>query len=284
MTPLVCAALVGLVAGAHASIWGMYKDAPHEGFTVRTFVRSMLFAAVAGLVIAHLTGLMPVDAATGVVFFGVVYVVERALAEAYKTFFREADQSKYTIPMQFAVFGKVVTSRGLRAVLGLCYLGIMVLTVWLITLFQRAIGGPPPLWAIFIIGAAGGWISAFGGAWKDAPIEGFQLLKFFRSPLMAGIYALLVSHLTSDLVFITLAAEGFVIATTETYKTFFFPSKPRGKFANKPVIFPQWLRYRQYFVPVYVAIWLGVITAYVVATVRHERVTASIVFPHQHDE
>jgi hypothetical protein len=208
-------------------------------------------------------------------------VVERAIMEAYKTFFREADQSKYTIPMQFAVFGKVVTHRGLRFLLGCCYLGIMLGTVWLIVLLQRAIGGPPPLWVIFVIGAAGGWISAFGGAWKDAPIEGFQIFKFFRSPVMAGTYALLMSVLTKDLVFITLAAEGFVIATTETYKTFFFPSKPRGKFASKPVIFPEWLKLRQFFVPLYIAIWLGVIAAYVVAISRHQQVLPSVVFPQQ---
>lgn len=82
---------------------------------------------------------------------------------------------------------------------------------------------------------------------------------------MAGTYAVLVSLLTDDLVLITMAAEGFVIMTTETYKTFFFPSKPRGKFAGKPVIFPEWLRLRQRFVPLYVLIWLVVIGAYIVA-------------------
>ena len=82
---------------------------------------------------------------------------------------------------------------------------------------------------------------------------------------MAGTYAVLVSLLTDDLVLITMAAEGFVIMTTETYKTFFFPSKPRGKFAGKPVIFPEWLRLRQRFVPLYVLIWLVVIGAYVAA-------------------
>ena len=35
----------------------------------------------------------------------------------------------------------------------------------------------------------------------------------------------------------TAAAEGFTVATLETYKTFFFPTKPRGKFANKPILF-----------------------------------------------
>jgi hypothetical protein len=147
----------------------------------------------------------------------------------------------------------------------------MVLTLWLILMLQRSIGGRPPYWIIFLVGGAAGWISAFGGAWKDAPIEGFQIFKFFRSPVMAGTYAVLVSLLTDDLVLITMAAEGFVIMTTETYKTFFFPSKPRGKFAGKPVIFPEWLRLRQRFVPLYVLIWLVVIGAYVVATTEGQK-------------
>jgi hypothetical protein len=58
--------------------------------------------------------------------------------------------------------------------------------------------------------------------------------------------------------------------TTETYKTFFFPSKPRGKFADKPVVFPRWLRLRQRFVPLYVLIWLIVIGAYALAVTRDD--------------
>ena len=271
MNPWLYAALTGLTAGAHSSIWGMYKDAPHEGFSLRVFTRSMVFGTAVALLIARVTGLFPMDAASFVVFFGVVYVVERAVAEAYKTFFRQQDQSKYTIPMQFAVFGKPVESRWLRMLLGVAYVGIMVLTLYLILMLQRSIGGRPPLWVIFLVGGAAGWISAFGGAWKDAPIEGFQIFKFFRSPVMAGTYAVLVSLLTDDLVLITMAAEGFVIMTTETYKTFFFPSKPRGKFAGKPVIFPEWLRLRQRFVPLYVLIWLVVIGAYLVATTEGQK-------------
>ena len=49
------------------------------------------------------------------------------------------------------------------------------------------------------------------------------------------------------------------MAATETYKTFFFPSKPRGKFAGRPVTFPDMLVRRYWAVPVYVMIWLGVI-------------------------
>jgi hypothetical protein len=74
-------------------------------------------------------------------------------------------------------------------------------------------------------------------------------------------WALVLAHLTPDLVLLTLAATGYTIASTETYKTFFWPSRPRGKFAGKPVHFPAMLRIRQTLVPLYVAIWLTVIVA-----------------------
>ena len=74
----------------------------------------------------------------------------------------------------------------------------------------------------------------------------------------------------------TLAATGYTVSTTETYKTFFFPSKPRGKFANKPVVFPEWLRLRQRFVPLYVLIWLAVIGAYGVAVAHGAKVPVNL--------
>ena len=39
-----------------------------------------------------------------------------------------------------------------------------------------------------------------------------------------------------------MAGLGYTIFTLETYKTFFFPSKPRGKFAGKPILFPDMVR------------------------------------------
>ena len=54
---------------------------------------------------------------------------------------------------------------------------------------QRTFGPLPRLVTALTVGALGGWYSAFGGAWKDTPIEGFQLFKCFRSPLQAAIRA-----------------------------------------------------------------------------------------------
>ncbi|MEE9182939.1 MAG: hypothetical protein V3U39_00510, partial [Acidimicrobiia bacterium] len=109
---------------------------------------------------------------------------------------------------------------------------------------------------------------AFGGAWKDAPLEGFELRKFFRSPLLALGYAVGLAGLTDDYLLIPIAALGYTVATTETYKTFFFPSVPRGKFAGKPVLYPAILQRRKRFVPLYVAIWVVVLATAMIAILQ----------------
>ena len=268
MNDIIAGTLVGLLSGIHIASWGMYKDAPHEGFELRKYLRSVLLGAGIG---AAAGGLAPLDVsrpADLAVLFGVVYVVERALMELYKTFLRQEDQSKYAIPMQFAVFGRIVESRTLRAALGLGYLVVMVTAIALVAAYQR-FTGPVSLLETVLVASTGAWISAVGGAWKDAPIEGFQTLKFFRSPALAALWALVLAQLTSDLVLVTLAATGYTIATTETYKSFLFPSKPRGKFAGKPIRFPTLLRARQRVVPLYVFIWVAVILMFGAATVSH---------------
>jgi hypothetical protein len=265
MTTLLAAA-VGLFAGLHAATWGMYKDAPHEGFSFRKYARSPLLGLGLGTLVQALTGLDPRRSADLVLLFGVIYAAERALAEIYKTFLREEDQAKYFIPMQFHVLGRVVRSRPARWLVGALYTAGLAGMALCVGSFAHAIERPPALATVLLVGGVGGWISALGGAWKDAPSEGFQTLKFFRSPALAALFAAGLSVLSNDLLLVTLAAAGFTIAGTETYKTFAFPSKPRGKFAGMPVHYPEMLRYRRRFVPVYVAIWAAVLAAVIGAT------------------
>jgi hypothetical protein len=260
------AAVVGLLAGVHAATWGMYKDAPHEGFSLSKYARSPMLGLGLGVLLQVLASIEPRRPAGLVVLFGVVYVVERALAEIYKTFLREEDQAKYFIPMQFHLLGRVVRSRGARWLVGALYTAGLAGMLVAVARLERGVPGPHALITVLLVGSLGGWISAFGGAWKDAPSEGFQTLKFFRSPALAALFAAGLSTLTPDLLLITLAATGFTVASTETYKTFFFPSKPRGKFAGMPVRYPDMLRRRRRFVPVYVAIWAGVLAAVIGAT------------------
>ena len=136
------------------------------------------------------------DAAGIAVLFGLTYVIERGINEFYKTFLREEDQSKYSIPMQLSVRGKVVTERRTRLLAGLAYVvGVLAVVLVIDAIGDQGAGG---LAVVLVVGSLGGWISAFGGAWKDAPVEGFQPFKFVRSPLVALGYALLLAALTTD--------------------------------------------------------------------------------------
>jgi hypothetical protein len=251
--------LIGLLAGAHTSSWGMYKDAPHEGFTFPKYFRSIIVATLVALGIEHFTGFGPDTFAHAAVFFGMVYAGERLLVELWKTFIREEDQSKYFIPMQFGVFGVPVKSRAVRWAVLLAVIVVVTLTVWGVTRLQAA-HPDAPKWLVLLLASAGGWFSAFGGAWKDAPKEGFETFKFFRSPFIAMTWSTAMSFFTHDWVFMGLAGIGFTVATIETYKTFFFPNKPRGKFAGKPILYPRILEQRKIVAVLYACIWAAVAT------------------------
>jgi len=249
---------VGVLAGAHTSTWGMFKDCPHEGFGWPKYLRSTLVST--GLAVAWQAAIsLPVSSSSGarVVLFGLVYVTERGLVELYKGYLREEDQSKYFIPMQFHIMGRVVHSRPVRWAAAAAWVAVILAVVWGLTALQRT--AVAPLTAVLLVGSIGGWLSAFGGAFKDAPIEGFETFKFFRSPLLALAWSLVVACFTNEVLFVALGGLGYTVATIETYKTFFFPNKPRGKFAGKPILFPELVRWRYRFAPLYAAIWLAVL-------------------------
>jgi hypothetical protein len=264
-TAVVIAAGIGTLAGLHTATWGMYKDSIHEGFFWPRYFRSPIVGFVMALIAYAIARPALNSAGSMVQFFGVVYVLERGAVELWKTFLRNEDQSKYFIPMQFAVFGNVVQSQSRRYLIG------AIITTAVCGTFLAVHYGAPRLqlqdniWLVFGIATISGWISAFLGAWKDAPIEGFQPLKFVRSPLWAGFWGLLLAHFTGSILVVMMAGLGYTIFTLETYKTFFFPSKPRGKFAGKPISFPDMLRRRQYFVPLYAAIWILALTGFYLA-------------------
>ena len=269
---IVLALITGLLAGLHTSTWGMYKDSPHEGFGWPKYFRSTIISLVLAPFVWHITELKGDESlslpATLFLLWGTVYVTERAICEIWKTFLRTEDQSKYFIPMQLHVLGRVVESKRDRLIAAFFYVGGIVLVGWgLVTLWRMHQAGNLDWnpYVILLLLSVGGWVSAFGGAWKDAPIEGFETFKFFRSPAVAYFWAWMAANLTDNFVVITCCSLGFTIACIETYKTFFFPSRPRGKFQGKPILFPEMLKRRNYFVPVFIAAWLFVIITGVLA-------------------
>jgi hypothetical protein len=264
--------LIGLLAGAHTSSWGMYKDAPHEGFTLPKYFRSIVVAALVAIALQAWLGFDLRSASHLAVLFGLTYAVERLAHELWKSFLREEDQSKYFIPMQFGVRGKPVQSRAVRwSVLAAILAGILLL-IRLAVVLQDRYGATAPDWLVLVtIGSLGGWLTAFGGAWKDAPVEGFETLKFFRSPLVALFWATVMAFFTDNWIFLAVAGAGYSVATIETYKTFFFPSKPRGKFAGKPILYPQILERRKVVAVLYACIWAAMLAILVLGFVApHE--------------
>ena len=139
---------IGLLSGAHTSTWGMYKDSPHEGFTWLKYFRSIVLSA--GDRARRGRRSLDFDLARAwarVVLFGLTYVTERGLVELYKTFLREEDQSKYFIPMQFHVMGRVVESRRVRWAVAAAWVTAVLLVAWgLHALPARGLGPAPAGW------------------------------------------------------------------------------------------------------------------------------------------
>jgi hypothetical protein len=149
---------------------------------------------------------------------------------------------------------------------------VIALALVAVARLDAADPAPPRPAVVALLGIGVGMIVAVGGAWKDAPVEGFEPLKFLRSPLVTLGWALVLAQLTGSSIEIAVAALGYERATAESYKTFCFPARPRGKFAGKPVHFPAMLVRRRLFVPVYLAIWTAV--AACGAAALRERATA----------
>ncbi len=254
---LALAVIIGGLAGLHVSTWGMFKDSPHEGFGWVKFFRSTIVGAVVGGVAWHYTRWDLVgDPGARFVYWGLCYCLERACCEFWKYFIREEDQGKYFIPMQFGIFGRPIKDPRIRIPIGLVIAVLCIALGLGLDALDKKLGADTPRWlTVLTVGAAFGWISAFGGAWKDAPIEGFETFKFFRSPGIAAAWAMVVIQFQASWLVLALAAEGFTVASIETYKKFGYPSKPPGKFDGKPILFPEQLQSRWRFAPHYFAIW-----------------------------
>jgi len=262
----ILAVLMGLAVGVHNATWGMYKDAPHEGFTWSTYFRSVIAGLIYGPLLWYIFDMDLTRPANLFLLFGSAYSLERITMEVYKTFIRVEDQSKYFIPMQLSVFGKPVESYAARLFFGVLYVIALAAIAFGIYKLNEVYHAGGLKWNAFLIllpCSVFGWVSAFGGAWKDAPLEGFETFKFFRSPGVAYFYAFVASLFSTHLLIITACSIGFTIASIETYKTFFFLDRPRGKFQGKPITHPEMLQFRKKFVPVYVAIWIVVIGCFI---------------------
>jgi len=91
-------AVLGFVAGLAVAICGAYKDAPYEGFDVKTFWRSPLIGAVEAPIIASF---FP-DAPNALIALSTI-ATERLTVELYKI--QRADEGLYK-PAKFTEVGE----------------------------------------------------------------------------------------------------------------------------------------------------------------------------------
>ena len=257
--------IVGLAVGAHVATWGAYKDSPYEGFHWSRFVRSIALSIVIAAVVAWLVA--PARPSL-VVLLGVVYCLERLITEFWKLFFRGHAAETFTIPMRFSIFGKTVEATGPRYALGVVLSLACVGAIWVTGWLQSVLPAMPQVFAI-AIASVSGWLTAVGGAWKDAPIEGFSGWKFLRSPVVAASWAVPLSFLSGDWVLLGLSAGGFAVASIETYKAFLVRGRPPGKFDGKPVRFTFSHR-RQILAGAHALLWAGLALSLVMGLAGRE--------------
>src|SRR5512144_660192 len=88
---------IGLAAGFHAALYGAYKDAPHESFLMRRFVRELVFSTS---IAAFLAGFRLCEGQTPFVIYLSVFALARIATECWKLFLRVEPQEEFRIPTQ----------------------------------------------------------------------------------------------------------------------------------------------------------------------------------------
>ena len=217
--PFVIQLVVSAVSGLYTSLWGAFKDSPYEGFKGRTFPRSVYFNVVIFLALYFIPLFRPdLERLDLVQLFFLIMGLERFLAELYKGFFRTEDQGKYFVPSRITFLGRHVDSDLLRYAVGTA----LVLIVFSMLLVEIRVSS---FWAYLATSYCTGLLVALGGAYKDAPFEGFKPLKFQRSGVVLAVLSPLFYFLADPLQplplgFLIYMNGGLERFAVEYYKTY----------------------------------------------------------------
>lgn len=262
--PVPTAWLAAAVSGLYTASWGAFKDGPFESFRGLTFPRSILFSiGLLALLYVAPPVAEPVRALSLAQLFLLVMGLERTWSEIYKWCFRRPRHEElFNIPQLFTFFGRTVRSPVVRLPLGVALTTALCL--------GACIEMPIRSRFMFVLVAfCTGLGVSVGGAYKDAPFEGFQPLKFFRSSIVLAIVSPLLFHLGPQrLGFLVFTYVGIERMLIEYYKSFIIGSVP-GKFrADLPIIEGPFLTNRHLFRQLATAIVVFVGGLYVFAVWR----------------
>jgi len=225
--------VIWIIAGLNSATWWAYKDSIVEGFNIISFMRSLIVWWLVSILLY-----LFFDINWWILFLSVIGV-ERLFTELYKMGWRVENQEKYAIPMYFSYLGNVIyDTKSRRFVLGFILLFLFLVSYILYQINLTFNFFQYILWALVV------WLLVMlGWANKDAPFEGFDFLKVWRSifiALIGGIVIfIIVSYATtkidSVLVYMLMIAW-FERMFSEFYKSFLKWSIP-GKFKLRKVIF-----------------------------------------------
>jgi len=184
-------------------LWGVYGDVLVEKFDLHKVWRSFSLATIAAIAIYFY------DSSLNLFLVALSAIsLERAITEIYKALICNEDQEKYQIPSDLNLKLNTKIKWSLAAVL------IASLLIFAST-FTFQIN-------YYLLILFAGLITALGGMGKDAPYEGFEPLKFWRSPFLAllgGVPILLVVDNPDHKIFL-LSVFGLERIFSEFYKKF----------------------------------------------------------------
>jgi hypothetical protein len=242
-------ALIGLCAGVHAALYGAYKDSPHESFLLRRFVRELVFATTAAIVL-HLSGFA--DGQSAFVLYLSCFALSRIATEFWKLFVRVEPQSDFRIPTQIHFFSRVVGNPLLRVLVGV---GFVAGIYGVYCLHALLPDGLPLLARGALLGGSIGVAEGIAGAYKDGSIEGFSPIKFLKSPVFGTIGGIIAALHTSHPAFLLLAAIGSMRMFLELFFKILVRDYAPGKFRSMVGPFRIWTERRRYFLAPYAATW-----------------------------
>jgi hypothetical protein len=242
--------VIGLAAGFHAALYGAYKDAPHESFILRRFVRELVFSTtIAGVLAAfHL-----LDHQTPFIVYLSVFALARIATEFWKLFLRVEPQENFRIPTMVHCVKGVVHSPIIRLVMGIGFLAGIYGCYRLFLLLPRSM---PWILVGAVVGCGIGIAEAIVGAYKDGSIEGFSFYKFLKSPAFGTLGGLVACFHTTSLAFLLFAAIGTMRMFNELLFKMIVRDYAPGKFKFMTGPFQEWMTRRRHFLVPYAATWM----------------------------
>ena len=253
---------IGLVSGLHGALYGAYKDSPHESFMPRRFVRELVFATGAAVLLL----MFPVTyEQSAFVIYTSVFALSRIMTEFWKLFLRVEPQEGFRIPTQMHWVKGVVRNPLLRLLLGFGFLASIYGMYCLFRLLPSWL--PLPVVGM-AVGLGIGVTEAIAGGYKDGTIEGFSVRKFAKSPTFGTLGGLIASTHTATLAFLLLAAIGTMRMFLELLFKMIVRDYAPGKFRSMIGPYQEWMARRSVFVAPYVVTWAFYVVLFAAPLIR----------------